>query len=458
MRNYLKYGLILLAVFAIGFSIYYWVQQAQEHSEMDHKKEFYTCSMHPEIIRDKPGNCPICGMTLVKKVTENQAEYSYQEEEYTCPMPEDSIFSASPGKCPKCGMNLMKTISKKILKEEKTLKYLLESTDYFIVGNFHTTTAIDTTITTKINLPGIVAYNPNSAVNIAARAGGRIEKMYVNYKYQRVTKGQKMFDLYSPELLTEQQNFIYLIANDLENGSIINASKQKLMLYGMSQNQINTLVKTKSVHPTITIYSPASGLVVGTDAMNESTKEMASANSNTEKLSIKEGSYVKKGETVFKLLNTSEVWGVFNVIQGVNSLLKTNQAITITSELDKSNSHQAKINFIETQLNPSDKTNSVRVYLNNAVLKWPIGLRLQGEVQLQSASGLWLHNEAMVSLGTTKVVFVKNGNGFKATAIQTGVTMGDYVQVLQGLTIQDAIAKNAQYLMDSESFIKTEKQ
>lgn len=75
---------------------------------------------------------------------------------------------------------------------------------------------------------------------------GRIEKMYVNYKYQKVNKGQKLFDLYSPELLTEQQNFIYMITNDAENPSIINASRQKLLLYGMTESQINFLVATKN--------------------------------------------------------------------------------------------------------------------------------------------------------------------------------------------------------------------
>ena len=148
---------------------------------------------------------------------------------------------------------------------DNSIDNLLKPTDNFIVGNYQTTTAIDTTISSEINLPGIVAYDPNSSVNIAARMSGRIEKMYVNYKYQKVNKGQKLFDLYSPELLTEQQNFIYLISNDVENPSIINASKQKLLLYGMTLNQINALAISKKVNPQITIYSPASGIIDGTE-------------------------------------------------------------------------------------------------------------------------------------------------------------------------------------------------
>jgi Cu(I)/Ag(I) efflux system membrane fusion protein len=109
----------------------------------------------------------------------------------------------------------------RIKSDSKSVEVLLKPTDNFIVGHYQTTTPKDTIISTEINLAGQVAYDPNTAVNIATRISGRIEKMYVNYKYQRVNKGEKLFDLYSPELLTEQQNFLYLIANDAQNASIL---------------------------------------------------------------------------------------------------------------------------------------------------------------------------------------------------------------------------------------------
>ncbi|HEY6143976.1 MAG TPA: efflux RND transporter periplasmic adaptor subunit, partial [Flavobacterium sp.] len=166
MSDYIKYSLILVLIFIIGITVYFFVTKSDRHSEMEHQNEVYTCSMHPEIIKDKPGSCPICGMNLVKKITEDHSEIN------------DSIGD------------------------------LLKPTDKFVVGNYQTTMAKDTIIHSEISLPGLVTYDSNTAVNISARINGRIEKMYVNYKYQRVTKGQKLFELYSPELLTEQQNFI----------------------------------------------------------------------------------------------------------------------------------------------------------------------------------------------------------------------------------------------------------
>ncbi|MCZ2485664.1 efflux RND transporter periplasmic adaptor subunit [Aquirufa antheringensis] len=415
MNKYIKYGLALVVISIIGIAIYFFAKKSDNHSEMEHQNEVYTCSMHPEIIRDKPGNCPICGMNLVKKVTENN------------PVDDNSIDN------------------------------LIKPTDNFIVGNYQTTTAIDTTLSSEINLPGIVGYDPNSSVNIAARMSGRIERMYVNYKYQKVNKGQKLFDLYSPELLTEQQNFIYMVINDVENPSIIDASRQKLLLYGMTQNQINALSNSKKVNPLITIYSPASGIIEGTATMDNTTNPvMQSASNNTEVLNVKEGSYIKKGEIIFKLLNTDKVWGIFNVIQGYNSLVKANQSIRITSELDKDEFMDAKINFVETQLNAADKTNRIRVYLNNNKLKLPVGLRLQGVVKTNAIKGIWIQKQSMVSIGNKKIVFLKMDNGFKASSIKTGIEIDDFIQIMEGISVKDTIAKNAQYLIDSESFIKTE--
>jgi membrane fusion protein, copper/silver efflux system len=415
MNKYIKYSLAFIGIFIIGIAIYFFAKKSDNHSEMEHQNEVYTCSMHPEIIRDEPGNCPICGMTLVKKVTDN-----------------NSI-------------------------DDSSIDNLIKPTDNFIVGKYQTTTAIDTTISSEINLPGIVAYDPNSSVNIAARMNGRIERMYVNYKYQKVNKGQKLFDLYSPELLTEQQNFIYMVSNDVENPSIIDASRQKLLLYGMTQNQINALSNSKKVNPQITIYSPDSGIIDGTGTMvNTTNPVMQSASNNTATLDVKEGSYIKKGEIIFKLLNTDKVWGIFNVIQGYNSLIKANQSIRITSELDKDEFMDAKINFVETQLNAADKTNRIRVYLNNNKLKLPIGLRLQGVVKTNAIKGIWIQKQSMVSIGNKKIVFLKMDNGFKASSIKTGIEIDDFIQIMEGISVKDTIAKNAQYLIDSESFIKTE--
>ena len=414
MNKYIKYSFVAVVILVIGFGVYYGINNYYTQPRVEKATAVYTCSMHPEIIRDEPGNCPICGMNLVKKVTEGQSVESH------------------------------------------SIDHLLRPTDKFVVGDFQTTTAKDTAISSEIKLPGIVAYDPNSSVNIAARISGRIEKMYVNYKYQKVNRGQRLFDLYSPELLTEQQSFIYLVSNDSENVSIIKASKQKLALYGMTTNQINSLAAAKTTNPVITIYSPTNGIVQGTESMTSAAGSMQNSSTTTTSLTLKEGDYIKKDEVVFKLVNTDKVWGVFNVMQGQSTLIKMNQPIRFSSEFDQNDFINAKVNFVETQLSETDKTNRIRVYLDNSNLKFPIGLRLQGVVETNPMQGIWVHRQALVSIGSKKVVFIKKENGFKAREIKTGIELNDFIQVLEGLDVTEAIADNAQYLMDSESFIKTE--
>lgn len=415
MNKYIKISLVVITVALASLLVYYafttWNKKPTQEQEM----AVYTCSMHPEISQNEPGNCPICGMNLVKKVTEAQ------------PM------------------------------ESNDIDHLLRPTDWFVVGHFKTTMPIDTAISSAIKLLGIVAYDPNSSVNIAARAGGRIEKMYVNYKYQKVKKGQRLFDLYSPELLTEQQNFIYLTTHDSENIAILKASKQKLLLYGMTATQIKSLAAAKTTKPLITIFSPTNGIIQGTENKMEASPAGAMQKDavTTSSLTLKEGDYIKKNEVVFTLMNTDKVWGVFNVMQGQSGLIKSNQPIRFSSELDENEFINAKVNFVETQLSETDKTNRIRVYLNNINLQFPIGLRLQGMVESNPIQGRWVHKKAVISIGSQKIVFIKMENGFKANEVKTGIEISDFIQVLSGLSKMEAIAENAQYLMDSESFIKT---
>ena len=89
-------------------------------------------------------------------------------------------------------------------------------------------------------------------------------------------------------------------------------------------------------------------------------------------------------------------------------------------------------------------------------MKLPIGLRLQGVAKTNTVKGIWIQKQSMVSVGNKKIVFLKIENGFKASAIKTGLEIADYIQILDGITTKDTIANNAQYLIDSESFIKTE--
>ncbi|WPR72757.1 efflux RND transporter periplasmic adaptor subunit [Flavobacterium sp. NG2] len=451
MNKKLKYSLLFLGFLLVGISLF----MVNKKISFSKAETVYTCPMPQDsVFSDKPGDCPKCGMKLIPVGKEPKEETTASAAIYTCSM-HPEIEQHEPGNCPICGMTLVQKITVAKKSENHSIDYLLQNTNEFVVGDYPVIHPKDTAISTQIKLPGIVIYDSNATVSIAARIGGRIEKMYVNYKFQKVVKGQKLFDIYSPELATAQQNFIYVLTNDAQNHSIIKASRQKLALYGMTLSQINALAVAKKVNPVVTIFSPENGLVQAAEEMTEnSSAGMNASATTTSPLPIKEGDYIQKNEQVFKLVNTTKVWGVFNVGQGQSSLVKVNQPIRIKTELDDTEM-VAKVNFVETQLNPSERTNRIRVYLKNENGRLPVGLRLEGRIETHSIKGIWLPKQALVSVGTKKVAFVKTTKGFQAHSLYTGVEVGGFIQIIDGISTQDEVIQNAQYLMDSEAFIKT---
>lgn len=149
MNKNVKYSLAFIVISIIGIAIYFLAVKSNNHSEIEHQSEVYTCSMHPQIRLDHPGSCPICGMTLIKIAKEDHSVMDH------------------------------------------SIDAVLKPTDQFIVGNYTVTTAKDTVISSLINLSGSIEYDPNSAVNIAAWVGGRIERMYVNFKFQKSSQRTK---------------------------------------------------------------------------------------------------------------------------------------------------------------------------------------------------------------------------------------------------------------------------
>ena len=151
---------------------------------------------------------------------------------YTCPM-HPEVISDKPGKCPKCGMDLVLKDAPEKKEEGIKLDDLLKPTNEFVVSEQPVIKVKRENIPTTVDALGTVEYDTRQIGSISSRVAGRIEKLYVRYKYQKVSKGQRILDIYSPELLTAQQNLLFVIKNDRSNKTMIDASRQKLLLLGM---------------------------------------------------------------------------------------------------------------------------------------------------------------------------------------------------------------------------------
>ncbi len=395
-------------------------QKSSEKQATEIHQHTYTCPMHPEILKEQPGNCPICGMALVKKESGGERVVA-----------------------------------------DVTLDALLKPTNEFVVSSIPVTSIQKKEEQIEIEALGTIAYDTREAGSISSRVAGRIEKLYVRYRYQKITKGQRIMDIYSPELLTAQQNLLFLIKNDAANISMIQAAKDKLLLLGMSNQQLQQVIHSNKPSFTISVYSNYSGHIH--ESSNGSPMNNSAANGRkdiallTEELTLKEGMYVQKGQSFFSVYNPGKAWALLNIYSDNQGLVKVGNTVRVVPETAPGKDFRAIIHFIEPFYRKDSKTLTARIYFNNNELKIPIGSQVRATIFGNTKDAYWLPKEAVLSLGMDKVVFQKTPGGFKAEKVNTGILHKNHVQIIDGLSAEDSVAINAQYLMDSESFIKIKK-
>lgn len=426
LRNSLIVPFAILSLLVLGAC-----NKGKEHAE---HVDTYTCPMHPTVVSDRPGSCPVCGMDLVRKARAGE-EVKITEEL----------------------ARLIKSPNESIVATVKTIK-----------GEFKS-------MPLSVEVQGVVTYDTRNIYTIPARIGGRLEKVFLKYTFQQVRKGQKVAEIYSPELITAQRELLYLIENDAQNSTLIESAKNKLQLLGATQSQIDEVVRNKNSSFTFSIYSSFDGYVIREDqqapaatvtsssavsgmggGMGGAAKEVSTAPTsiamNASRELIREGNYVSTGQTLFKVVNASAL--------RIELYLPVAQAgqVNINDEVDLDLGNQkiekGKVDFVQPFFTEGEEFVKVRLYVRNTGgLK--IGQLVRATIRLKSMEALWIPREAILDLGLDKIVFVKERDVFKPKNVKAGVRAGGWVQVIQGISSSDEIASNAQYLVDSESFIKT---
>jgi membrane fusion protein, copper/silver efflux system len=403
-----------------------------DHTEHIHhdtvNNSVYYCPMDTQIVSDKPGTCPICKMDLELKSGHHHTDH----------------VSTS-------GDIVYKPANVSVLSSVRTIKAVQKTVPVVIEGN------------------GYITYDTRLINNISARISGRVEKLYIKYKYQPVKKGDPLFDIYSHELLSAQQDYLWLRNNDSENQDMVEASIQKLRLLGMTNQQLNQLGKNHHVHPVTTIFSPYSGFAVGLTDQAENVPDNPETGMGTgsamnsepemqttpEEEILREGTYVNKGQAVFRIANTRNVWAVTEIFSGSLPDLKLNIPAEITVE-GTDQPIRGKINFIEPALTSDQKSIRIRMDVNNKTRQLKIGNLIKTRIQAGNKSGLWIPSGAVYDLGKVKIVFVKTNGAFVTKEVNTGYTTGNETEVISGISETDEIAADAQFMVDSESFVKTE--
>ncbi|SDL87794.1 membrane fusion protein, Cu(I)/Ag(I) efflux system [Daejeonella rubra] len=353
----------------------------------------YTCPMHPQIIKDVPGSCPICGMDLVP------------------------VSSGSD-------KNELILMNSQIQLANITTMQIAQS-------NFGTSKVLNARLVT----------NPELSEVISSRYAGRIERLFVKETGRQVSKGQALFQIYSEELQTLQQDYLLQVKqvaafpNEKIYVTLGEAAKSKLRLFGYSNPQIENLVRSNKISPFVTVNATASGIV------NE--------------VSVSEGQYVSEGSPIIRLENFNQLWVEADVYPGEASSIKVGTPVKVSvygfPELEQT----VEINFISPQIDPSSQILKVRGPIQS---QGKLQSGMQATVLLNTAkinNAVALPLNAVIRDGKGAHVWIKTGkNTFAPKMVTTGQEDENQIVIISGLENVKEVVVSGAYLLSSEFILK----
>tara|TARA_B100000315_G_scaffold260832_1_gene326037 strand:- start:15207 stop:16961 length:1755 start_codon:yes stop_codon:yes gene_type:complete len=284
---------------------------------------------------------------------------------------------------------------------------------------------------TEISTVGYVQYDEDKLIHIHPRVDGWIEKLYVKAEGDPVEKGQPLYSLYSPQLVNAQEEL--LIALKRNNGSLVTAAKDRLKALQLSAGLIKELEQTKKVQQTITFYSPQAGVVDG--------------------LKIREGFYVKPGDTLLSIGKLDQVWVEAEVFERDAALIKKGLPVSMTLDYLPGENWTGVVDYVYPALNSKTRTLRVRLKFGNPDFQLKPNMFAQVSIHANQAdSAIIVPKEAVIRTGKQDRVVLALGDGqFKSIEVTIGRVDKDSIEILSGLNEDDVVVTSAQFLIDSES-------
>jgi len=283
----------------------------------------------------------------------------------------------------------------------------------------------------EISTVGYVGYDEDQLIHVHPRVQGWIEKLYVKAEGDPVDKNQPLYELYSPELVNAQEEF--LIAKDRKNKLLIRAARDRLYALQIPKRAIQEIEKSRKVKQTITFYSPQSGVV--------------------DNLNIREGFYVKPGKTLMSIGKLEEVWVEAEIFERQASDVKVDLPVTMTLAYLPGKKWQGKVDYVYPTLNAKNRTLKVRLRFKNDEMMLKPNMFAQVVIHAQNdKSSLLIPREAVIRTGSSERVVLALGDGqFKSINVNVGRYNANFSEILSGLDEGERVVTSAQFLLDSES-------
>lgn len=331
------------------------------------------------------------------------------------------------------------------------------------------------TRTYPLQLQGIVAYDTRNKTSLASRIAGRIERLYVKYNYQPVNKGQRIMEVYAPDLAAAQRELL-LIADD-GNPGLLAQAKQRLVLLGMRMVEIEQVLRSRQILYHIPVFSNSDGYILeqlapaaaagpaampaasaagdgmgGMNAQSAATPAPALSSPATTPILLREGQYITAGQPLFSIYQANSLLAEFAMPPQQASRIRKGARLQFHPTTDASVSSTATIGLIEPVFRNGQNFSIARVYLGKG--SYRPGQLLTANLPVVYEGGWWLPAAAVTQLGNKSVVFRKEGPSFRPVVITPTASVGGMIQTSTDITGWE-LAAQAAYLVDSESFIKS---
>ncbi len=356
---------------------------------------------------------------------------------------------------------------------DSALAALINPTDEKIVARVSTLAPQERAGAMLVEVQGVVNYDSRNEQYISSRVAGRIERLYVKYNYQPIKKGQLLMEVYAPDLAAAQQDLLYL-AQHQEDVALLQKAKQRLLLLGMSKASIETVLRTQKVNYRIPVYSAYDGFVVentavaaaapvakptesatSMDGMGMANTSSTAANvavvENTP-VSVVEGQYVNAGQGLFKVYQSKNVVAEFAIKPDLLPFVKKGQKLALYNASDREDTFAtAAVALLQPVVKNGEAFTLAKVALGKQQFR--VGELLIAKIPVVVAKSFWLPSSAVTTMGNEAVVFKTEAGVFTPQKVKLGINLGGEVQVLTNLAGWK-VAKDAAYLVDSESFIQ----
>ncbi len=426
-QNFIQVVVILLLISIVGVGLYLYQHKAQTNkgSSKVQAKDNYYCPMHPQYKADKPIDCPICSMKLVKFEPTPNGENKPMDSmpgmdgssSSTSSQASNNTIYVDPQRQQLIGVQFAKAITKPLSKE--------------------------------LRVVGKVSFDETKITHIHTKVTGYLENVFVDYVGKPVKKGDPLFTIYSPDLVATEQEYLLALRSNKElskssfeevsfgSSSLLEATRKRLKLWDISDKEIEELEIEGKAKRELTFYSPVDGIV-------------------TERAAFGHGKFVNPEMDLYSIVDLSTVWIIGEVYEYEMSFVKLGQTVEIEMPYsDKKSLYIGKITYIYPVMDAKTRTAKIRIECKNPQYTFKPEMFVSMKIKINLGTHLVVPEDAVMDTGEEQYVFVDKGNGyFEPRPVKVGTSSDGYYVIESGLGEGEQVVTAANFILDSESRLK----